>query len=52
MPEKPPPDPADHAEDFSRRYAQELDIAAGQVLTDLGIDPKRLGATDPEDLAY
>jgi hypothetical protein len=52
MPENPPADPADHAEDFSRRYAHELDVASGQVLMDLGIDPDRLGATDPEDLAY
>jgi len=47
---KPPPDPADHAEDFSRRYAVELDIAAGETLVDLGIDPNRLAALDPEDL--
>jgi len=52
MPDKPPSEPADHAEDFSRRHAEELDIVAGQVMMDLGIDPKRLGATDPEDLTY
>lgn len=46
----PPGDPADHAEDFSRRYAQESDIAAGDTLMGIGIAPKRLGATDPEDL--
>src|SRR5581483_10452245 len=50
MPDAPPPDPADHAEDFARRYARELDIAAGQVLMELGIDPDRLAALDPEDL--
>jgi hypothetical protein len=49
---KPPNDAADHAEDFSRRYAEELDIAAGEVLMGLGIDPTRLGGTDPEDLSY
>jgi hypothetical protein len=52
MPHTPPSDPADHAEDFSRRYAEDLDIAAGDILMGLGIDPKRLGATDPEDLTY
>jgi hypothetical protein len=52
MPAKPPEDPADHAEDFSRRYAQELDIAAGDTLTEIGIPPSRLGGTDPEDLEY
>ncbi len=52
MTDQPPLDPADHAENFSRRYAQELDIAAGEVLMDIGIDPKQLGATDPEDLQY
>ena len=29
MPEKPPPDPAGHAEDFARRYAHELDYLTG-----------------------
>ena len=27
MPDKPPPDPADHAEDFAHRYAEPLDQA-------------------------
>ena len=49
MPETPLPNPADHAEDFSRRYANDLDVAAGQVLLDLGIDPDRIGANDPDD---
>jgi hypothetical protein len=32
-----PPDPAHHAEDFSRRYSEELDIMAGQAMMDLGL---------------
>jgi hypothetical protein len=36
MPDKPPADPADHAEDFSRRYAQELDVAVVSRSPDLG----------------
>ncbi len=50
MTARPPADPADHAVDFSRRYAQDLDIAAGETLVELGIDPNRLAALDPEDL--
>ncbi|MHC5542057.1 hypothetical protein ACYOEI_27875, partial [Singulisphaera rosea] len=50
MLDKPPSDHADHAEDFSRRDAQELDIAAGETVVDLGIDPNRFAALDPEDL--
>jgi hypothetical protein len=48
MREKPPSDPADHAEDFSHRYAQELDIVAGQAMMDLGIPDNRMGARDPD----
>ena len=48
MPDAPPIDPADHAEDFSRRYADELDIAAGQVMIDLGIPNNQMGARDPD----
>jgi hypothetical protein len=46
--DKPPTDPADHAEDFSHRYAQELDIVAGQAMLDLGIPNERMGARDPD----
>ncbi len=46
MPEKPPIDPADHAEDFSRRYAEDLDIVAGQAMMDLGIPNDKMGAHD------
>ena len=46
--EAPPPDHADHAEDFSRRYAEALDIAAGQVMLDLGLADEIIGARDPD----
>jgi hypothetical protein len=46
MTEKPPEDPADHAEDFSRRYSEDLDILAGQAMMDLGIPDKQMGARD------
>ena len=48
MTDKPPADPADHAEDFSRRYAEDLDIAAGQAMMDLGIANNQMGARDPD----
>jgi hypothetical protein len=37
MSDDPPPDPADHAEDFARRYQQEIDYLTGDRMTDLGI---------------
>lgn len=46
--DQPPTDPADHAEDFSRRYAEDLDIVAGQVMMDLGIPNNQMGARDPD----
>lgn len=46
--DRPPPDPADHAEDFARRYAADLDIVAGQVFLDLGLQDDRMGARDPD----
>ena len=48
MPETPSSDPADHAEDFARRYADDLDIVAGQAMMDLGIPNDRMGARDPD----
>lgn len=48
MSEKPPTDPADHAEDFSHRYAEDLDIVAGQAMMDLGIPDDQMGARDPD----
>jgi hypothetical protein len=46
MNEKPPSDPADHAEDFSRRYAEDLEIVAGQAMMDLGVRDNQLGERD------
>jgi hypothetical protein len=46
MTEKPPSDPADHAEDFSRRYAEDLEVAAGQAMMDLGIPDNQMGERD------
>ena len=46
MTEKPPADPADHAEEFSRRYAEDLDIVAGQTMMDLGIPNDQMGPRD------
>ena len=48
MTEKPPADPADHAEDFSRRYAEDLEIVAGQAMMDLGISNDQMGERDHE----
>jgi hypothetical protein len=44
----PPTDPAEHAQDFSRRYAEDLEIVAGQVMIDLGIPDDQMGARDPD----
>jgi hypothetical protein len=46
MTERPPSQPADHPEDFSRRYAEDLEIVAGQAMMDLGIADDRMGARD------
>ena len=40
----PPTHPAEHAQDFSRRYAEDLEIVAGQVMMDLGIPDDQMGA--------
>lgn len=42
----PPDDPADHAEDFSRRYAEDLDLVAGQAMLNLGLPVAQIGARD------
>ncbi len=47
MPDTPPTDPADHAEDFARRYADPLEIATGQVMIDLRLTSEEMGARDP-----
>ena len=46
--EKPPTDSVEHAEDFSRRYAEVLDIVAGQTMMDLHLPDNRMGARDPD----
>lgn len=46
MPTKPPLDPTDHAADFARRYAEDLDIVAGQAMMDLGLTNHQMGARD------
>ena len=43
-----PPGPADHARDFSERYAPELDYHAAQTMIELGIPPEKIGEPDPE----
>lgn len=48
MPDKPPFNPADHAEDFGRRYAEDLDIVVGQAMVDLGVSDDQMGARDPD----
>lgn len=45
---KPPPNPADHAQEFSRRYAEDLDIVAGQAMLDLGLSDSQMGGRDPD----
>jgi hypothetical protein len=44
--EKPPADPAAHAEDFAYRYAEDLDIVAGQAMMDLRLANHQMGARD------
>lgn len=46
MSEKPPTDPAEHAADFARRYAHDMDYLAAQRMTELGIPRHLLGAPD------
>jgi len=41
-----PADPADHAEDFARRYAEPLDWLAGIRMEELGIPLERIGSSD------
>jgi hypothetical protein len=48
MTEKPPSDPAEHAQDFSRRYTDDLDIVAGQAMLGLGLTNDQMGALDHE----
>jgi hypothetical protein len=44
--EKPPPDSADHAQDFARRWADRLDEYCALRMEKLGIPEEKLGADD------
>src|SRR4051812_41484923 len=46
MPEKPPTDPADHARDFGRRWADRLDRYCALRMEQLGIPGDTIGAPD------
>jgi hypothetical protein len=46
MPEKPPPDPAEHAQDFARRYREPLDWYCTIRIQELGIPENKNGAPD------
>ena|SRR6185312_2044572 len=46
MTEKPPEDPADHAEDFSHRNAFQLEQYCALRMQELGLPDHLLGATD------
>lgn len=45
--DKPPPDPADPAEDLARRYVQELDYPTGDRMAELGIPTGQIGSRTP-----
>ena len=46
MTNEPPRSPADHAEEFSHRYAREMDYLAAQRMLDLGIPIEQIGSRD------
>lgn len=48
MPDTPPPDAADHAEDFAHRYARDLDAYCALRMEQLGIPERLHGAPDFE----
>jgi hypothetical protein len=41
-----PADPAEHAIDFSRRWADKLDRYVAERMEELGISPERIGSSD------
>ncbi len=47
MIEKPPDDPADHAQDFASRYAEVMDYLTGDRMTELGIPTGKIGTRVP-----
>jgi len=48
MTETRPDDPADHAEDFSHRWADRLDQYIAERMVQLGIPPEQIGSSDYE----
>ncbi len=46
MTDKPPEDPADHAQEFARSWADRLDEYCAIRMEDLGIPEEKLGADD------
>ena len=46
LPDIPPTDPADHAEDFAHRWTDKLDRYAAERMEHLGIPPEQIGASD------
>ncbi len=44
---KPPSDPADHAEEFSHRWATKLEELAGVRMDELGIPTNQIGSKVP-----
>jgi hypothetical protein len=45
---RPPSDPADHAEEFARAWADVLDRYCAERMEELGIPPEMIGAGDPD----
>jgi hypothetical protein len=48
MPDRPPPDPADHAADFAHRYACDLDAHCAVRMEELGLPDRLHGTGDLE----
>ena len=46
MTDKPPSDPADHAQEFSRRWADRLDEYCAVRMDKLGVPDDKIGADD------
>lgn len=47
MPDRPPSDPADHAQDFAERYAADLDQYCAVRMEELGVPGHLIGDSDP-----
>jgi len=41
-------DPAAHARDFAQRYAEDIDLAVAERMTELGIPNHQIGRPDPD----